>query len=109
MKREALDPAWSRNGFAGAVPSAGVEPPPAGVADSTLAARLRATWDAVLRRIGRRRAPDPLAGMPRYLLADIGLGDPMHADPRVHFESQVERFARTSGQLGGASERFGPW
>lgn len=110
MKREALDAAWSRDGFAGAVPYADFKQAPAAETLSpTLLMRARAAWRAAMKVLLPGRTPEPLASLPPHLRADIGVGDQPYLADRAHFESQIERFARTSAQLGGASERFGPW
>lgn len=110
MKRDAVDPAWSRNGFAGAVPYADFKPAPGEAAPPpSLLTRVRAAWRAVVSVLQPAHAPDRLGSLAPHLLADIGVRDRTHLVDRAHFESQIERYARTSAQLGRASERFGPW
>jgi hypothetical protein len=119
MKRETQRTAWPQHGLGGAaaaatrdrVPVAQQRVPSASDTQPVgwIAMRLLAAVRAARRVLASRRTADSAAVLPSHLLQDVGLSAAWHAAERAHVESQVERFARASAQLGGASERFGPW
>jgi uncharacterized protein YjiS (DUF1127 family) len=105
---------------ANCLPHAAFVPAGSGTTEVTLPAQHTGLLHALVERVAgwwrdreQRREEwmriESLTPLSSHMLEDIGVSDELRSRTIAQRESHFERFARTTSEVRGMAERFGPW